>query len=76
MPVYTLHRISTDETFDVNVKFDDLAQLLEDDDLEKVLVPPKFASNTVSNLRRAGGEWNDLLGKIKKGSGRGNSIKT
>ena len=61
MPVYTLHRKSTDEYFDVNVKFDDLAQLLEDDDIVRVLVPPKFASNTVSNLRRAGGEWQDLL---------------
>lgn len=58
------------------MKFDDLAQLLEDDDLERVLVPPKFASNTVSNLRRAGGEWQDLIGTIKKGSGRGNTIKT
>lgn len=76
MPVYTLRRKSTDETFDVNMKFDDLAQLLEDDDIERVLVPPNFAGNTVSNLRRAGGEWQDLLGKIKKGSGRGNTIKT
>tara|TARA_A200000159_G_C7128367_1_gene257767 strand:+ start:229 stop:459 length:231 start_codon:yes stop_codon:yes gene_type:complete len=76
MPVYTLHRKSTDEYFDVNVKFDDLAQLLEDDDIVRVLVPPKFASNTVSNLRRAGGEWQDLLGNIKKGSGRKNTIKT
>lgn len=76
MPVYTLHRKSTDEYFDVNVKFDDLAQLLEDDDIVRVLVPPKFASNTVTNLRRAGGEWQDLLGNIKKGSGRKNTIKT
>ena len=76
MPVYTLRRKSTDEVFDVNIKFDDLAQMLEDDDIERVLVPPKFAGNTMSNLRRAGGEWNDLLGKIKKGSGSGNTIKT
>ena len=76
MPVYTLRRKSTDEVFDVNIKFDDLAQMLEDDDIERILVPPKFESNTVSNLRRAGGEWQDLLGNIKKGSGRKNTIKT
>jgi hypothetical protein len=76
MPVYTLHKKSTDEYFDVNVKFDDLAQLLEDDDIVRVLVAPKFASNTVTNLRRAGNEWQDLLGNIKKGSGRKNTIKT
>lgn len=76
MPVYTLRRKSTQEEWDVNVKFDDLAQLLEDDDIEKVLVPVKFASNTTTNLRRAGGEWNDLLKGIKKASGKNNTIKT
>lgn len=76
MPVYTLHKKSTDEYFDVNVKFDDLAQLLEDDDIERVLSTPHFAGNTVSNLRRAGGEWQDLLGGIKKASGKDNTIKT
>ena len=77
MPLYTLRRKSTDETFDVNVKFDDLAQLLEDDDLERVLVPPNFSSTGMrSNISKAGSEWRDLLGRIKKGSGRGNTIKT
>lgn len=76
MPVYTLRRKSTDETFDVNVKFDDLAQMLEDDDIERVLSTPHFSGNTVSNLRRAGSEWQDHLSRIKKGSGRGNTIKT
>lgn len=76
MPIYTLHRKSTDEYFDVNMKFDDLAQMLEDDDIERVLSTPHFAGNTVSNLRRAGGEWQDHLNRIKKGSGSGNTIKT
>lgn len=77
MPVYTLRKKSTDEYFDVNVKFDDLAQMLEDDDIERVLVPPNFTSSDGrSNIARAGGEWRDLLGRIKKGSGRGNTIKT
>ena len=76
MPVYTLRRKSTDEIFDVNVKFDDLAQMLEDDDIERVLSTPDFSGNTVSNLRRAGSEWQDHLNRIKKGSGRGNTIKT
>lgn len=76
MPVYTLKRISTEEEWDVNCSFDDLAQMLEDDDIIKVLSTPSFAGNTVSNLRRAGGEWQDLLGGIKKASGRNNTIKT
>lgn len=77
MPVYTLRKKSTDEVFDVNVKFDDLAQLLEDEDIERVLVPPNFSSTGGrSNISKAGSEWRDLLGRIKKGSGRGNTIKT
>ena len=77
MPIYTLHKKSTDEMFDVNMKFDDLAQLLEDDDIERVLVPPKFVSDDGrSNVTRAGSEWRDLMGRIKKGSGAGNTIKT
>jgi phosphoglycerate dehydrogenase-like enzyme len=76
MPIYTLRKKSTDEVFDVNIKFDDLAQMLEDDDIERVLSTPHFAGNTVSNLRRAGSEWQDHLNRIKKGSGSGNTIKT
>lgn len=76
MPKYTLKRLSTGEEWDVNVPYDDLAQHLEDDDVVKVLSSPKFASNTMSNLRRAGSEWNDLLKGIKKASGKDNTIKT
>lgn len=76
MPKYTLKRISTEEEWDVTCSFDDLAQMLEDDDITKVLSTPAFASNTTSNLRRAGGEWQDLLGGIKKASGRNNTIKS
>ena len=77
MPLYTLRRKSTEEIFDVNMKFDDLAQLLEDEDLERVLVPPNFSSTGMrSNISKAGSEWRDLLGRIKKGSGKGNTIKT
>lgn len=76
MPKYTLKRISTGEEWDVTCSFDDLAQHLQDDDVTKVLSTPAFASNTVSNLRRAGSGWQDVLGKIKKGSGSGNTIKT
>jgi hypothetical protein len=33
-------------------------------------------SDSKTPLRRAGSEWNDVLKKIKKGSGKNNSIKT
>lgn len=76
MPVYTLKRISTDETWDVNVPFDDLAQLLEDDDIVKVLSTPAFISMAGSLQSKVPDGFKDKLNQIKKTSGRGNTIKT
>ena len=39
------------------------------------MTAPALVSGVRSNLARAGSEWRDLLGNIKKGSGRGNTIK-
>jgi hypothetical protein len=35
-----------------------------------------FVSDSKTPMRRAGSGWADLMKKIKKGSGRENSIKT
>jgi hypothetical protein len=37
---------------------------------------PGLVSDSMSTMRRAGSEWNDVLKGIKKASGRGNTIKT
>ena len=76
MPVYTLKRISTDETWDVNCTFDDLAPMLEDDDVMRVLTPPKFITMAGSLQSRVPDGFKDKLNQIKKGSGKGNTIKT
>ena len=75
MPLYTLKRLSTGEEWDINVPYSELKDHLNED-VVKVLSTPGFAGNTTSNLRRAGSGWSDLLGQIKKGSGRGNTVKT
>lgn len=46
------------------------------DSIEKIITAPAITSGTGSNLKKAGSGWRDLLGRIKKGSGRRNSIKT
>ncbi len=77
MPVYTLKRISTDEEWDVNVPFDDLARMLEDDDIIKVLSTPGFSTDGGrGTLSRAGSDWRQHLDRIKKGAGRNNTIKS
>lgn len=33
-----------------------------------------FVTSSISTLRRAGSEWGDVLKKVKKASGKGNTI--
>jgi hypothetical protein len=45
--------------------------------VEQTLVSaPQLISDSKTPMRRAGSGWNDMLKKIKKGSGRNNTIKT
>ena len=37
---------------------------------------PGLVSDSMSTMRRAGSEWNDVLKGIKKASGKNNTIKT
>jgi len=50
-------------------------ELLDTGDWEQMLSIPNFVSDTQSTLRRAGSDWQEHLGRIKQGSGRGNTIK-
>lgn len=75
MPTYTLKDIKNQEVWDIRCSYSDLQKMLEENqDIVQVMTAPAIVSGTMSTLRRAGGEWKDLLGKIKKGSGKGNTI--
>ena len=50
-------------------------ELLDTGEWEQMLSIPNFVSDTQSTLRRAGSDWQEHLGRIKKGSGKGNTIK-
>jgi hypothetical protein len=78
MPTYTLKDIKTQQQWDVVCSYDELQNTLDNSpDLIRVLSTPNFShSGTKDNITKAGGEWRDLLGQIKKGSGKGNTIKT
>ena len=75
MPIYTLHRISTGEEWDVNCTFHELAPMLEDDDVVKVLSVPKIVSGVGSLQSKTDDGWKETLGRIKKGAGKDNTIK-
>ena len=76
MPLYTLKRLSSGEEWDVNVPYSELQEMLNED-VVKVLSTPGFSTDGGrGTLSRAGSEWRDHLDRIKKGSGKGNTIKT
>lgn len=74
MPIYTLHKISTGEEWDVNCTFHELAPMLEDDDIVKVLSVPKIVSGVGNLNSKTDDGWKETLGRIKKGAGKGNTI--
>ena len=76
MPTYTLKDIKTNKEWDVRCSYNDLQSKLDaNPNIVQVMTAPALVSGVRSNLARAGSEWRDLLGNIKKGSGRGNTIK-
>ena len=75
MPVYTIKDISNGEYAEVNMPYEDFKKLLEENtNLQQVFKMPATVTDTVSTHRRAGQGWQDMLKRIKKGSGKENNI--
>lgn len=75
MPTYTVKDIKENQEWDVFCSYAKLQEMLDNNpDLIRVYQAPGLISDSKSTLRRAGSGWQDVLGKIKKGSGKGNSI--
>ena len=66
MPSYTFINIETDEEEDMVLSLAERDELLAAGKYKQKLSTAKFVSDTTSTLRRAGHDWNNLLGKIKK----------
>ena len=77
MPQYTIKNKQTDEEIDVVCSWDELQEALaEDSNLVQKLSTPKIVGGVGGTLSKAGSNWQDLMGRIKKSSGRNNTIKT
>jgi hypothetical protein len=76
MPTYTLRNKKTQEEWNVKCTFHELAPMLEDDDIIKVLTVPKIVSGVGNLHSKVPDGFKDKLGQIKKSSGKGNTIKT
>lgn len=82
MPNYEFHCSSCGEVFDRIVPYDDRDHKAECPACQKVQGTRQISAASVSykgaksDLTRAGSGWNDMLKKIKGGSGKKNTIRT
>ena len=75
MPTYTLRKLSSNEVWTVNIPYDELKQILEDDDIVKELSTPKIVTGVGSLHSKVPDGFKDKLKQIKKGSVKGDTIK-
>lgn len=78
MPLYTIINDKTGETEDVMMSWDSLQEKLKDlgEDWRQQIGAPSLVSTHGNVINKTSGDWKDLMKNIKKGSGRGNNIKT
>jgi len=76
MPIYTLKDTKTQDEWDVQMSYDDLQIVLDENpEFLHVLKPLKISAGAGrSNLNKAGDGWKDVLKEVKKNSGRRNNI--
>lgn len=75
MPRYTIQDTKNNEEWEVQCTWDELQEVLKaNPDFKQGLSTPNFVTQTGNTISRTSGDWRDLLKKVKKGSGRGNTI--
>lgn len=77
MPTYIFKHKETGEITEVTLPISQLDQYKEDHpELESQITAPQIITNAKSTLSKAGKDWENHLDRMKKGSGKGNTIHT
>jgi hypothetical protein len=77
MPTYDIQIVETGEEQEVFVSYPTLKEKVDSGEwIQKHKATASIVSDAGSTLSKTSGDWKDLVKKIKKGSGRGNSIHT
>jgi len=77
MPEYTMIHKETGDTVTLHLSLTEREDWLkEDPNWKQKLNTPGFVSQVGSNLSKTDGGWKEVLGRVKKGSGRTNTINT
>lgn len=75
MPTYTMRNLETDEVRDMIMSLKEREDLLATGKFKQELATPGFVSMTGGTLSKTSGDWKNLMTKIKKQAGRGNTVK-
>jgi len=77
MPTYTMMHKETGEEKDIFCSYDESQKFLEENpDWCRVIGAPALVTQTGNVINKTSGDWKNLMQNIKKGSGKGNTIKT
>lgn len=75
MPSYTIKNTKDGDEWEVVCSWDELQTLLDaSPDLVQGLSTPSFVTQTGSTISRTSTDWRDLLKKVKRESGRNDTI--
>lgn len=75
MPTYIMKNKVTGKIEEKFLSLSERQELLDNGEWEQMLSTPNFVGDTQSTMRKAGKDWENHLSRIKKSSGRGNTIK-
>jgi hypothetical protein len=77
MANYTFYDTKTNKEFDISMPISELDTYIENNPhLQQVLSAPAIADPTRLGLRKPDGGFRDVLKRVKKASGRNNTINT
>lgn len=74
MPTYNMKNNDTGEIVTMILSLSEREALLATGEWTQELSIPNFVSSTGGTLSKTSGDWKDLLKKVKKGSGKNNTI--
>ena len=75
MPTYTMKNLETDEVRDMILSLSERENLLATGKFKQELATPGFVTMPGGTLSKTSGDWRNLMTKIKKEAGRGNTVK-
>ena len=78
MPIYTVKKDNpkSTKTWELNCSWIELQDMLVEYKLVQVLSAPRIVESTGGVLSKTPDSWKEHLGRVKKGAGAGNTIKT